>query len=109
MMAAPNLYFDLASPYAYLAVARARDVFGVEPELEPILPGAIFGMRGHASWALTPERDRNVAEIERRAARYGLPPLAWPRDWPAGVAGVPATRVGTAVFYGDDRLEEAAS
>jgi 2-hydroxychromene-2-carboxylate isomerase len=78
-----TLYFDLASSYAYLAVARARDVLGVEPELEPILLGAIFQRRGHGSWAHTGERDRNVAEIEGRARRYGLPPLVWPREWPA--------------------------
>ena len=78
-----SLYFDLASPYAYLAVARARDVLGTEPKLEPILLGAIFQWRGHGSWAHTGERDHNVAEIEQRARRYGLPPLVWPRQWPA--------------------------
>jgi 2-hydroxychromene-2-carboxylate isomerase len=187
-MARPVLYFDLASPYAYLAVARAADVLGTEPELEPILLGAIFRLRGRESWGNTPERERNVAEIEARARRYGLPPLAWPERWPAnslvamraavwakeqgatkpfadavyrlhfaqgadiadlavlaqaadeaglpgtqlpdavadprrkealrmatdaawsaGVAGAPTLRVGDELFYGDDRLEEAAA
>lgn len=82
-MASAELYFDLASPYAYLAVERAPAVLGVEPTYEPILLGAIFRERGHGSWAHTPERDANVAEIERRAREYGLPPIAWPPDWPA--------------------------
>src|SRR4051812_33223670 len=76
-----RLYFDLASPYAYLAVERAASVLGAEPELEPVLLGAIFGMRGHGSWALTDARPEGIAEIERRAAAYGLP-LTWPADWP---------------------------
>ena len=76
------LYYDLASPYAYLAVARAADVLGEEPRLQPVLVGAIFGWRGRGSWAHTPERAAGEAEIERRAARYGLPPLVWPEGWP---------------------------
>jgi 2-hydroxychromene-2-carboxylate isomerase len=79
---APVLYFDLASPYAYLAVERAASVLGEEPELRPVLVGAIFGYRGWGSWAGTPERDRNTAEVERRARAYGLP-LVWPPGWPA--------------------------
>jgi len=57
-------------------------VLGEEPRLQPVLVGAIFGWRGSGSWALTPERDAGEAEVERRAARYGLPPVRWPRGWP---------------------------
>jgi 2-hydroxychromene-2-carboxylate isomerase len=78
----PVLYFDLASPYGYLAVERAEDVLGVEPRLEPVLLGAIFAHRGWGTWAQTAERERNVAAIERRARAYGLP-LTWPPRWPA--------------------------
>src|SRR5947209_18581743 len=81
--AAPVLYFDLASPYAYLAVARAERVLGRRVELEPILVGAIFNYRGRGSWAATDEREPRVREIEERAERYGLPPLTWPERWPA--------------------------
>lgn len=77
----PVLYFDLASPYAYLAVMRVEKVLGLDPELRPVLAGAIFAHRGWGSWALTPAREENVTEIERRAAAYGLP-IAWPEGWP---------------------------
>lgn len=77
-----RLYYDLASPYAYLAVSRAVDVLGEEPQLEPVLLGAIFGYRGHGSWAHTPRRDDGEAEVERRARAYGLPRVVWPQDWP---------------------------
>ena len=76
------LYYDLASPYAYLAVARAADVLGEPPRLQPVLVGAIFGWRGRGSWALTDQRDAGEREIEQRAARYGLPEIVWPRGWP---------------------------
>jgi 2-hydroxychromene-2-carboxylate isomerase len=79
----PLLYFDLASPYAYLALARAPGVLGVRPRAAPIVLGPVFAHRGSGSWALTDARAANVAEIERRAAEYGLPALRWPEQWPA--------------------------
>jgi 2-hydroxychromene-2-carboxylate isomerase len=76
------LYYDLGSPYAYLAVERAERVLGTAPELRPVLLGAIFAARGHGSWADTEARAQNVAEVERRAAAYGLPRVRWPPGWP---------------------------
>jgi 2-hydroxychromene-2-carboxylate isomerase len=81
-MERPTLYFDLGSPYAYLAVERAEDVLAVKPVFAPVLLGAIFQQRGWGSWALTDARAEGIAEIERRAAAYGLPPLVWPEHWP---------------------------
>lgn len=79
----PELYFDLGSPYAYLAMERAEAVLGRGVVLVPVLVGAIFGWRGHGSWALTSERRPGMAEIERRAREYGLPAMDWPPEWPA--------------------------
>ncbi|MEA2351976.1 MAG: hypothetical protein QOJ14_390 [Thermoleophilaceae bacterium] len=78
----PVLYYDLGSPYGYLAVERAGSVLGVEPELEPIVLGAIFKYRDRGSWAHTDQREAGMCEVERRATAYGLPPLAWPPGWP---------------------------
>jgi 2-hydroxychromene-2-carboxylate isomerase len=78
-----TLYFDLASPYAYLAFERAESVLGVVPELEPVLVGAIFQWRGRGSWGLSDQRAPGMKEIEQRARRYGLPPVRWPAKWPA--------------------------
>lgn len=77
-----TLYYDLGSPYAYLAVARAAEVLGVEPRLQPVLVGGLFVERGWGSWSQTPARAGRIEEIEARAKRYGLPPLRWPEDWP---------------------------
>jgi 2-hydroxychromene-2-carboxylate isomerase len=90
------LYFDLASPYAYLAVERAGRALGAEPELLPVLVGAIFVHRGYGSWALTGQRAAGEAEIERRARAYELPPIAWPPDWPAN--SLAAMRAACAAF-----------
>lgn len=78
----PIIYYDLGSPYAYLAVERAEEVFGITPHLEPILVGGIFVERGHGSWAHTTERQQRVEEVNARAARYRLPPVVWPAAWP---------------------------
>jgi 2-hydroxychromene-2-carboxylate isomerase len=78
----PELFYDLGSPYAYLAVERAERVLGVAPVLRPVLLGAIFAARGHGSWSQTPARAEGIAEVERRAAAYGLPPVRWPPGWP---------------------------
>jgi len=82
----PVFYFDLGSPYAYLSAERISGVFadaGLEqPEWQPILLGGLFRKLGRDSWANGPGRADGIAEVERRAASYGLPPLAWPEPWP---------------------------
>ena len=82
MAGPPLLYLDLSSPYAWLATERAERVLGVAPKLEPIVLGAVFQVRGWGSWGHTDEREAGMAEIERRAAAYGLPPVRWPEVWP---------------------------
>jgi 2-hydroxychromene-2-carboxylate isomerase len=81
-----TFYFDLGSPYAYLTAERISGVFssaGLEqPEWQPILLGGLFRHFGRDSWANGPGREDGIAEVERRAAEYGLPPLAWPDPFP---------------------------
>lgn len=55
-MESVSLYFGLGSPYAYLAIARADAVFGCAPDLQPVLLGAIFKLRGWGSWSQTAQR-----------------------------------------------------
>src|SRR3954447_3386012 len=82
-LAIPTLYFELGSPYSYLAAERAGSVLGVEPTLSPLVLGAIFKRRGWGSWRWTDERAAGMAEVERRAREYGLPPVVWPEGWPS--------------------------
>lgn len=172
-----ELFYDVGSPYAYLAVERAGAVLGELPRLRPVLLGGLFKLTGRSSWAMgdARRRARGMAEVERRARGYGLPPLRWPEPWPSdylaamrmcvhlgdgfarramraafadgldlsktenvlalagpagegydapevkaalreateeaharGVFGVPTLAAGGELFWGDDRLEEAA-
>jgi 2-hydroxychromene-2-carboxylate isomerase len=86
-MSRAAFYFDLASPYAYLAAERISGLFTAaeleQPEWRPILVGALMKEDGRTPWGLGPEREENMAEIERRAAAYGLPALVWPQPMPA--------------------------
>ena len=86
MGASSAFYYDLGSPYAYLAAERITSVFeaaGAEqPEWRPILLGGLFGRFGRDSWANGPEREAGMKEVERRAQAYGLPPIRWPEPFP---------------------------
>jgi 2-hydroxychromene-2-carboxylate isomerase len=97
MSARTAFYFDLGSPYAYLSAERISGLFteaGLEqPEWVPVLLGGLFQRFGRGSWSQTPMRAEGVAEIERRAAAYGLPPVVWPDPWPGNM--LTAMRVAT--------------
>ena len=75
-------YYDLGSPYAYLAAERLTQVLPEMPVWQPILLGGIWKETGGRSWAVTDGREGGMAEIERRAADYGLMPIRWPEGWP---------------------------
>ena len=184
----PVFYYDLGSPYAYLAAERVNHVLPVVPLWQPILLGGIWKQTGGGSWSVTDRRAEGMAEVESRAAQRGLQPMRWPEPWPTptttamraatfaqqggravafslaafrqafaggrdlsgtdnvliaaaacelhpravlkaietrsvkdrlraateqaaarGVVGVPTVAVGDELFWGDDRLEEAAS
>jgi len=87
-----TFYFDLGSPYAYLAAERISGVFTdaelEQPEWKPILLGGLFKRYGRDSWANGPDREDGIAEVERRAREYGLPRLAWPDPWPGNTLTV---------------------
>jgi 2-hydroxychromene-2-carboxylate isomerase len=78
------LYFDVGSPYSYLAVERVAQVLGHEPAFQPVLLGALFGLRGRGSWSVgdPARRAAGMLEVQSRAALYGLPPVRWPQPWP---------------------------
>jgi len=83
-MGGVTFYFDLGSPYAYLATERVLDLLPAVT-WRPILLGGLFKLNGRTSWALGDYRRREagMAEIEHRARRYGLPPIHWPDPWPS--------------------------
>jgi 2-hydroxychromene-2-carboxylate isomerase len=82
----PVLYFDLASPEAYIAAERAAEVLGVVPEWQPIHLAALPGAGELDAFRCAEERDIFRAELERLAAAHGLQPLRWPPGWPGDTA-----------------------
>lgn len=98
-MTAPRatFYFDLGSPYAYLAAERVSGLFTEaeleQPEWVPVLLGGLFARFDRGSWSQTPHRAEGMAEVERRALAYGLPPIQWPDPWPGNM--LTAMRVAT--------------
>jgi 2-hydroxychromene-2-carboxylate isomerase len=98
-----TFYFDLGSPYAYLSAERLG---GVPPKAvlaepvhwQPISLGGLFKSNGRSSWALGDHRRRQdgMAEVERRASAYGLPPIRWPDPWPGNY--LMAMRAATYAF-----------
>jgi 2-hydroxychromene-2-carboxylate isomerase len=79
-----SFYFDLGSPYAYLACERLSTVLPEPVRWQPLLLGGLFKLNGRSSWALGDHqrREAGMAEIERRARGYGLPAIRWPDPWP---------------------------
>ncbi len=87
-MADVTFYFDLGSPYAYLAAERLETALPEPIDWRPILLGALFKAHGRGSWGRSDDREAGMAEVERRAAGYGLPPVRWPEPWPADYLGL---------------------
>jgi 2-hydroxychromene-2-carboxylate isomerase len=79
-----TFYFDLGSPYAYLAAERLPSLLPEPVRWQPVLLGGLFKLTGRSSWALGDYRRRQagMAEIERRTRSYRLPPMRWPDPWP---------------------------
>lgn len=92
--AAPVFYFDYSSPYAYLAAERINSVLPVVPRWQPISFGFVLRHTGRTPWSLDERREEGIAEVERRAAERGLPPLRWPEGWPVDTYSLPALRAG---------------
>ncbi len=80
-----RFYFDLGSPYAYLAAERLSKLLPEPIEWQPILLGGLFRLTGRSSWALGDHRRRSagMAIVEARARAYGLPAVRWPDPWPS--------------------------
>jgi len=93
-----TFYFDIGSPYAYLAAERVSRVLPGVVVWQPVLLGGLFKLTGRSSWALGDyrRRQRGMAEIERRARGYGLPAIVWPDPWPSDYLA--AMRVVTYAF-----------
>lgn len=81
----PVFRYDFNSPYAYLAAHRV-DALLPGARWQPIAFAFLLRAQERIPWSFDTHGERAVglAEIERRAAERGLPPLALPEGWPQG-------------------------
>jgi 2-hydroxychromene-2-carboxylate isomerase len=79
--ARPVFYYDLSSPYAYLAAERINALFDEPPVWRPIAFGFVIAAVSKVPWSLKAGREEGMREIERRAAERGMPPIRWPPQW----------------------------
>jgi len=80
----PAFYYDLSSPYAYLASLRVDDVLPVTPRWVPIVFGVLLREIRRTPWSLREgEREAGQDEVASRARERGLPEMRWPQGWPA--------------------------
>jgi 2-hydroxychromene-2-carboxylate isomerase len=98
-MSQPVFYYDTNSPYAYLAAERVDELLP-DAAWHPIAFGIVLRELGRVPWSLGPERPDGMAEIVRRAAERGLPPVRWPDGWPVETYSLAPLR---ALEFADER------
>jgi 2-hydroxychromene-2-carboxylate isomerase len=105
----PLFYFDLSSPYAYLAASRVDDVLPVRPEWRPIAFGVIVRRIGKTPWSLTDDRRAHFDAIARRAAERGLQDVRYPEGWPVETYSLTPLRAAlVAADESQDRVRAVA-
>ena len=89
-----DFYFDYSSPFAYLALTRAEQVFGEAGRWRPILLGGLFRSIGTVDVPLftqSPAKRRHTMQDLGRQARWLGGEFKWPSRFP--VSSVLALRV----------------
>ena len=69
----PTFFYDLGSPWSYLAAERVNSTLGVVPVWQPVSAVAL---------GAAPATPADAAAVERLAAARALPRLRWPPEWP---------------------------
>ena len=85
-------YFDLASPFAYLAAERIMHTMPVATEWQPVLARelladqpsrrSLIGAESFEAFRCREDEDIFRLEVERRASELGLQELRWPNPFP---------------------------
>lgn len=83
-MVAPDtaFYFDLSSPWAYLAAERVIQTLPFPAEWQPVLARELPGAETFEAFRCQAESDIFREEVARRAGALGLQPLRWPEPFP---------------------------
>jgi 2-hydroxychromene-2-carboxylate isomerase len=94
----PILYYDVGSPWCWLAAERVHEVLGTVPVWQPVRAAGLEPV------------DR--AAVERQAATQGIPEVRWPDPWPfdselAMLVATFAKQTGRAVAFSLAAMRQA--
>jgi 2-hydroxychromene-2-carboxylate isomerase len=78
----PVFYYELQSPYSWLAAERINRVLPEPPAWKPVSYGHIVAHTGVLPWSFNEDRSEDFDEIARRAKERGLLEPRYPSDWP---------------------------
>jgi 2-hydroxychromene-2-carboxylate isomerase len=95
-MAETTFYYDVNSPYAWMAAERIGELIP-DADWRSVYGPALLKLAGRTMWVLTDERPARLAEIEQRAQSYGLPPIRWPQS--LAHRGIDLARAATAAKH----------
>jgi 2-hydroxychromene-2-carboxylate isomerase len=88
----PTFYYELNSPYSWLAAERIHTVLPTQPVWKPVSYGHIVKHTGVAPWSFAEDRTRDFEAIEQRAKDRGLLAPKYPPGWPTEINTINALR-----------------
>jgi len=91
----PVFYYELNSPYSWLAAERINSTLPQPPVWKPISYGHVVKHTGVLPWSFKEDRSEDMKEIERRASERGLQDVRWPDGWPIETSTLKALRAAT--------------
>jgi 2-hydroxychromene-2-carboxylate isomerase len=91
----PVFYYELNSPYSWLAAERINATLPEPPVWKPISYGHVVKHTGVEPWSFKENRRRDLEEIERRAKERNLQQVRWPEGWPIETPTLKALRAAT--------------
>jgi len=91
----PVFYYELNSPYSWLAAERINSTLPEPPVWKPISYGHVVKHTGVLPWSLKEDRSKGMIEVERRAKERNLQAVRWPDGWPAETPTLTALRAAT--------------
>ncbi len=97
MSGPPVFYFDINSPFAWLAAERIHDVLLTPPVWQPVAFAFILRHEERVPWSLESEelREAGMRVVEERARDRNLQAVRWPPEWPRESYSIQAMRAAT--------------
>jgi 2-hydroxychromene-2-carboxylate isomerase len=107
-----SFYFDLASPFAYLAAEQVMHELPPGVRWQPVLASRLAGAESFEAYRCRQEQEIERTEVERRASLLGLQPLRWPEPFPfdselAMLAATYARRIGRVAAFAQAAFRQA--